>query len=87
MILFNDEVTDTTVVIKQLQDKQVELLQRDTDLYKKGEAWWRSIESEVIEEVLVQEDELAANFVPPPPELSSPKAGTKVLGDVQVESR
>ncbi|KAK8078004.1 hypothetical protein PG996_004174 [Apiospora saccharicola] len=82
-----DAVDGILKITKQLQDKHVELLQRDIDLYRKGEAWWKSIESEVTEGILVQEDELAANFVPPPPELSSPKAGTRVVGDLQVESR
>ncbi|KAK7978130.1 hypothetical protein PG988_005620 [Apiospora saccharicola] len=82
-----DAVDGILKITKQLQDKHVELLQRDIDLYRKGEAWWKSIESEVTEGILVQEDELAVNFVPPPPELSSPKAGTRVVGDLQVESR
>ncbi|KAK8068009.1 hypothetical protein PG996_007121 [Apiospora saccharicola] len=81
-----DAVDVILKIIKQLQDKQVELLQSDTDLYKKGEAWWKSIESEVTAKVFVKEDEFAANFVPPPPELSSPQAGTKVVEDTQVET-
>ncbi|KAK8099243.1 uncharacterized protein PG998_012484 [Apiospora kogelbergensis] len=58
-------------IIQQLQDKQVELLLDDEDLRKKGVAWWKSIEHEVAEDVW-ESDQLAANFVPPPPELVTP---------------
>lgn len=58
----------------------------NADLHKKGEAWWKSIESEVTEEASVLEDELAASFAPPPPGLSVPNTGIRVVQDVQVDT-
>ncbi|KAK8102756.1 hypothetical protein PG984_015902 [Apiospora sp. TS-2023a] len=77
-----DAVDGVLKIIKQLQDKQVELLQRDTDLYKKGEAWWKSIESEVTTEVFVNEDELAANFV----ETTAASAQNILAAEIEVQS-
>ncbi|KAK8877295.1 hypothetical protein PGQ11_002241 [Apiospora arundinis] len=73
-------------IIDRLKDKQVELLLGNEDFRKKGEAWWKSIEDEVTEDVSVPEHSLVANFVPPPPELVAPNTGIKVVRDLQVDT-
>ncbi|KAK8070990.1 hypothetical protein PG997_011193 [Apiospora hydei] len=78
-------VTRVLKMIQQLKDKQVQLLLDDEDLRKKAEAWWKSIEQDVIGDVSMPEPELAANFVPSPPELSTPNPEVRVVQDARAD--
>ncbi|KAK8024144.1 hypothetical protein PG993_012210 [Apiospora rasikravindrae] len=79
-------LTRVLKMIQQLKDKQVQLLLDDEDLRKKAEAWWKSIEQDVIGDASMPESEVAGNFVPPPPELSAPNPEARVVRDVQADA-
>ncbi|KAK7946648.1 uncharacterized protein PG986_010969 [Apiospora aurea] len=79
-------VTRVLKMIQQLKDKQVQLLLDDEVLRKKAEAWWKSIEQDFIGDVSVPEPEVAVNFVPSPPELSTPIPEDRVVQDAQADT-